>query len=404
MPIWGHNNTMKIEYGKNESIRMRLGELSLKANVTRSKIYHYLRSGILHPPIKEGPTQSRYDQTHLERLEEIRYLRERKKLSIPEIQAMYHVEGANKADLHNPSSDVKRLIFEKALELFSRNGFSKTKISHITNALNLGKGTFYLYYKSKEELFLECIDRVPEIILPPKAWAEIRKERDYFLRQKRRAHLMLESFPTFMGIISIAKLSLRGDDPIMAKKAKECFQTITRPLVKEMKRAMENGVLPKDLDAQYLAFMTFSAAEAAGYWLIMNPEYSTAECADKLIDFMAHGLGSKQNDIAGRFNSNTVNGTLEDLNANRIMLQGLIFNKETCIEGRIGGGTLRIDTAKIGSIEAKRTEQIQLAHVTMRTGETVTIQIDASVMVSGDSSFGDYTIPISEVNTIVMEP
>lgn len=403
MPIWGHNNTMKIEYGKNESIRMRLGELSLKANVTRSKIYHYLRSGILHPPIKEGPTQSRYDQTHLERLEEIRYLRERKKLSIPEIQAMYHVEGANKADLHNPSSDVKRLIFEKALELFSRNGFSKTKISHITNALNLGKGTFYLYYKSKEELFLECIDRVPEIILPPQAWTEIRLERDFFLRIRKRLNVMLVSFQTFMGIVSIVKLSLRGGDPIMAKKAKECFQSITRPLVKEMKRAMESGVV-RNLDEKYISFIMFSMAEAAGYWPIMNPKYSTVECTNKLMDFLSHAFSLKDSDVSGRSNDKTVNGTLEDLHANKTILQCLRFNKETYIEGRVGGGTLKIDIAKIDSIEAKRTEQAQLADVTMKTGETVTIQMDASVTVSGDSFFGDYTIPISEVNTIVMEP
>lgn len=47
----------------------------------------------------------------------------------------------------------RKLLLEKALELFSENGYHKTKISDIVKAANLTQPTFYLYFQNKESLF-----------------------------------------------------------------------------------------------------------------------------------------------------------------------------------------------------------------------------------------------------------
>lgn len=50
--------------------------------------------------------------------------------------------------------DTKTILFNCGKELFSRNGFKDTNVSDITKAANIGTGTFYNYYSSKEELFM----------------------------------------------------------------------------------------------------------------------------------------------------------------------------------------------------------------------------------------------------------
>ncbi|EPY2271863.1 TetR/AcrR family transcriptional regulator [Clostridium sporogenes] len=51
--------------------------------------------------------------------------------------------------------DKKVELFNCGKELFSSNGFKDTNISDITKMAGIGVGTFYKYYSSKEELFLE---------------------------------------------------------------------------------------------------------------------------------------------------------------------------------------------------------------------------------------------------------
>ncbi|WP_349670726.1 TetR/AcrR family transcriptional regulator [Lacrimispora sp.] len=51
--------------------------------------------------------------------------------------------------------DTKTILFHCGKELFSRNGFKDTNVSAITKTSGIGTGTFYNYYSSKDELFME---------------------------------------------------------------------------------------------------------------------------------------------------------------------------------------------------------------------------------------------------------
>jgi len=48
--------------------------------------------------------------------------------------------------------DKKTMILEKAFELFRKNGYTDTKVEDITKKLGISKGSFYTYFKTKEEL------------------------------------------------------------------------------------------------------------------------------------------------------------------------------------------------------------------------------------------------------------
>lgn len=55
--------------------------------------------------------------------------------------------------------DKLPLILDAAYELFGSNGFYETKMSDIANQAGIAKGTLYLYFTSKEQLFAAMTKR-----------------------------------------------------------------------------------------------------------------------------------------------------------------------------------------------------------------------------------------------------
>ncbi len=58
------------------------------------------------------------------------------------------------------SQSTKEKLINSAIKVFSEKGFFNTKISDIVNEAGVAQGTFYLYFKSKEDIFLEIVQTV----------------------------------------------------------------------------------------------------------------------------------------------------------------------------------------------------------------------------------------------------
>ncbi|MEW5815544.1 MAG: TetR/AcrR family transcriptional regulator, partial [Spirochaetota bacterium] len=53
----------------------------------------------------------------------------------------------------------KEIILKAALRVFARKGFHKTTMTEVAEEAQLGRGTVYWHYKSKEELFFAMFKR-----------------------------------------------------------------------------------------------------------------------------------------------------------------------------------------------------------------------------------------------------
>ncbi len=53
----------------------------------------------------------------------------------------------------------KELIIYKALELCLLNGYENVSITDLQSALNMGRGTMYYYFKNKDEIYIEIVNR-----------------------------------------------------------------------------------------------------------------------------------------------------------------------------------------------------------------------------------------------------
>jgi len=51
-------------------------------------------------------------------------------------------------------------ILNAAIALFAKNGYEETRLEDIAEQAEFGKGTIYNYFETKEDIYLEIIDRV----------------------------------------------------------------------------------------------------------------------------------------------------------------------------------------------------------------------------------------------------
>jgi TetR/AcrR family fatty acid metabolism transcriptional regulator len=56
--------------------------------------------------------------------------------------------------------EKREKILEAAISVFAKKGTVKTKISEIAEAAQIGKGTIYEYFRSKDEIFIAAFDYV----------------------------------------------------------------------------------------------------------------------------------------------------------------------------------------------------------------------------------------------------
>jgi AcrR family transcriptional regulator len=67
-----------------------------------------------------------------------------------------------KAFSDHEKETIRRQMREKGKKLFEKQGLRKTSVDELTEAVGISKGSFYLFYESKEELFLEILEELEQ--------------------------------------------------------------------------------------------------------------------------------------------------------------------------------------------------------------------------------------------------
>jgi len=65
-----------------------------------------------------------------------------------------------KAFTEHEKENIRAQMREKGAKLFEKHGLKKTSVDELAAAAGISKGAFYLFFKSKEELFLEILEEL----------------------------------------------------------------------------------------------------------------------------------------------------------------------------------------------------------------------------------------------------
>lgn len=264
---------------------MKIAELARLSGVHRSTIHHYLDVGLLPRPRAAGPKLHWFGAEHLSRLREIRALRERG-MSLSSIRT--HLSRARVKKGERDADAIRRRILEHATRLFAERGYDGVRLNELARELRIGKATVYRNFRSKQALFIDCVERVAFTLLPKDVREQT--ERQYTVRQEGvlRARAVLQHFDAYRTIKHLLGSVAHGDEPELREKARKQYHQMVIEGVPLIRRAISERKTP--LHPELLAYVLWGAVMGAGEWIALRGEFSLDRVLDEYVEFVSFGL------------------------------------------------------------------------------------------------------------------
>jgi AcrR family transcriptional regulator len=178
--------------------------------------------------------------------------------------------------MRKKEQDTRKKIIVAALKIFSKSGFFKTRVDDIANAVGVGKGTLYLYFKDKSSLYVSVIEEhfvtgisfLKEVQKEPITETEkLRKVSDEWLDSMIR---LKSSFPMFtMENLNLSGKVLKTIKPIVFTRIKEMIDIIAQII----DRGVEKGEFQR-IDAHVAALHFLNTIRTEFFVKFFIPEIS----------------------------------------------------------------------------------------------------------------------------------
>lgn len=187
-------------------------------------------------------------------------------------------QNSHEKPLDRRARRTRRLLKEALLALILEKGYDGVTIEDITGRADLGRTTFYLHYRDKEELLLEAIDSMASDLiarLPPPAWRVSGSPAAGDALEPASSRVQDAILVTFLHAAENAQLYriiLRGEG---ATKAHERLHAIIRQKANELiqvsiQAGQAHPQVPPNVFASYFAG---SLLATITWWLEGNLHY-----------------------------------------------------------------------------------------------------------------------------------
>jgi TetR/AcrR family fatty acid metabolism transcriptional regulator len=191
----------------------------------------------------------------------------------------------------------KEIIIRAALEMFCEKGFHSTKMEEIAERANIGKGTIYEYFRSKESLFDNAVrsgmDYFDKIVMEEVASKSTAKER---LEAMIRGHIkILFQFKNLAKLFSMDLFSNVEMEKLKSLNHRDhdhhYFTERLELVIDIVKKGADQGEFRR-IDPFAVAFTVFSSVFGAAFRMLLYPgeEMTETEMADAAINLIMNGL------------------------------------------------------------------------------------------------------------------
>ena len=189
-----------------------------------------------------------------------------------------------------------RQILEAALEVFAERGLSAARLEDIAKRAGVSKGTIYLYFPNKEELFREVV-RNSVIAYIERAEATLTNQADaeQALRDWITGYWAWLRSPVFPAMHRLVNSEMHTFPDLVAFYATEVIERAHRLVCDILERAMEQGRLRR-MDPLVAARMLSALFISHALWYHQRRSFkSIARISDELLldqirDFFFHAM------------------------------------------------------------------------------------------------------------------
>jgi TetR/AcrR family transcriptional regulator, transcriptional repressor for nem operon len=162
---------------------------------------------------------------------------------------------------------TREKIIDDCLSLLWRNGVNGTSMADIAEKAAILKGSFYNYFKNKEEFIGAVLDSYAQkwetnvvAIFREKKQTARAQFKNYFARMKEMASSMQYTQGSLVGNFA---QELSGASEKFAKQTETIFRRMQSYLADALKTAQDSGALAKSEDPELLAEIILNSTEGA---------------------------------------------------------------------------------------------------------------------------------------------
>jgi AcrR family transcriptional regulator len=180
----------------------------------------------------------------------------------------------------------RRQILDQAARLFAERGYHPTAVADIVDSLGVGKGVFYWYFESKEDLFLEILAASSQDLRRLQQ-AAIGDEPDPLRRIELGIRASLQWFRDHRHLFNLSQFAATEERfaTVLRQNDAVAIDDITRHL----KEAMAAGRIP-DQDPEMLAHALVGATRHLARTYLYHADEPVDLVADVAARFVLGGL------------------------------------------------------------------------------------------------------------------
>lgn len=190
-------------------------------------------------------------------------------------------------------NEKQERIIEAAEKLFARFGHKKTSIDEIAQQAGLGKGTIYLYFRSKDELYLAIVRKFGNALMAAmKEAAEGADSPPDQLRQLLRTRLRFpeEHLAENMYTVEAMKEFEESEHSSLLAPVLREFREIELKMIEEILEAgVEQGVFTSG-NVRVTAFAIYAALHSCGRPWPVEAGLGLEDKVDALVQLFMQGL------------------------------------------------------------------------------------------------------------------
>lgn len=202
---------------------------------------------------------------------------------------------------NDTARDSKRKkILEVAAGEFVKKGYQRANINRIAEMCGIGKGTIYLYFKSKEDLYVQALQESND------AWM---KKANDIIESKGETLEALEELLKLDVVLGVRHKELAqlwitsffGDNKRFAGTAASVLQEYYGLVERVVRSCVEQGVM-RDIDPTLAAYILLGISELtiAFYDTLFKQRGEIEDIFPYIIDIIFNGLKSSGEDREGK--------------------------------------------------------------------------------------------------------
>lgn len=187
---------------------------------------------------------------------------------------------------------TRRRLLTAAEHQFGEKGFHGASISSITLRAGAAQGTFYLYFRSKEEIFLTLVQDIGHQLRAQSTTA-INKAKNRMEAERLGLEAFLQFANKHRGLYRIVQESQFVDAAVY----REYYEKLAEGYAEALAQAARKGELAPG-DAAVRAWAMMGIAHFLGMrWCAWQKKQPPPEALDEVMNFVSHGMAPRPRKI-----------------------------------------------------------------------------------------------------------